>query len=653
MFACFSPGQIKAQTIPFVVDPVKKADFSPVSPILNSETAAVILQESGETILDANPKWGFFTEYHYFKRLLVLNKNGLNLAKDSVYYNTENEGRKLKSLHVSTYNLEKDIIVKTELPEKEMFTEELKNKVRKLKFAYPNVKAGTILEIEYTVNSGPENLRDWYFQGSIPVLRSSYAVLIPSNWNFIISLQNNKYLTLKTRDSLAKDIYSWSYQYLNTKVYTFFWVFENVPAMIEEPYTSTIDNYIGCVKFQLALRPTKPGQSERMINDWQWVSNRLLTASDFGMTVEDPKPWMFKLANTIVQPNEPDLEKAHKLFSFVRDHIKTKSKSCLIYDNSYLEDVYKSGRGNAAETNLLLASLLKTQKLNVKGVILATRGAGVTNEDYPVLDNFNYAICRLEIAGKVYFLDATDPTLGFDKLPLYCYNGQARVIDKKPYAVYFRPDSIRESSGIFVVIENDSSKRFLTADWTEHPGYYECSDIRQNILDNNNSQDNYLKSYSKNKSFPEKIDSFQISGLQDLEHPLNLHFSLRISATGEHYYFNPMMNAGLNKNPFINADRNYPVELPYVFDDVYVLNMEIPEGYEVEELPKSVRIKLNESDGIFEYLIQKNENSIQLKNVLNIKKATFAPEDYNNLRDFYAYVVKKQAEEIVFKKIKK
>ena len=114
-----------------------------------------------------------------------------------------------------------------------------------------------------------------------------------------------------------------------------------------------------------------------------------------------------------------------------------------------------------------------------------------------------------------------------------------------------------------------------------------------------------------------------------------------------------MMNAGLINNPFNSAERNYPVELPYVFDESFLLNMEIPEGYEVEELPKSVRVKLNDNDGIFEYLIQKNENTIQFKNVLNIKKATFDPADYNNLRDFYAFIVKKQAEEIVFKKIKK
>jgi hypothetical protein len=33
-----------------------------------------------------------------------------------------------------------------------------------------------------------------------------------------------------------------------------------------------------------------------------------------------------------------------------------------------------------------------------------------------------------------------------------------------------------------------------------------------------------------------------------------------------------------------------------------------------------------------------------------LKKANFKPEDYNSLRDFFAYVVKKQSEQVVFKK---
>jgi hypothetical protein len=654
LLVSFFSVQIHAQIIPFTVDPVKISDFSPVSHLISPETDAVVLLESGETILDATPQTGFFTKYHYFKRLLILNKNGLGQSTDSVYYNSEADGKKLKSLHIATYNLENGKIIKTGIQEKDLFIEDPKKEVRKVKFAFPNAQVGSILEIEYTVSSGSIDLNSWFFQRTNPILRSTYSVRIPNNWNFVITIQNKNYLTAVKKDSLVKNIYSWKYTYEDITVYTVNWIFENIPPMKEEPYTSTIGNYIGCIKFQLAVRPLQPGQSERLLNDWQWVSNRLLLDDDFGLAIKEPNPWIFKLAKTIVNGDDPDLEKAKKIFAFVREHLKTESRGWGISEGSSLETVYKSGKGNVAETNLLLIALLRTQKLNAEGVILATRDNGLTNISYPVMENFNYAICRLEIAGKVYFLDASDPTMGFGKLPAECYNGQARIIDKNPSAVYFSPDSIRESSSIYVDIENDESKKFLKVDWTEHPGYYESSDIRQFIRDHNNSQDAYSKSYTKKKSFPETIDSFTISDVKDLERPVTLNFKMRINPSGEeHYYFNPVMNAGLVNNPFKSAERNYPVELPYLFDDSYVLNMDIPEGYEVEELPRSVRIKLNENDGIFEYLIQKNEKSIQFKNILNIKKATFDPADYNSLRDFYAFIVKKQAEEIVFKKIKK
>jgi hypothetical protein len=79
--------------------------------------------------------------------------------------------------------------------------------------------------------------------------------------------------------------------------------------------------------------------------------------------------------------------------------------------------------------------------------------------------------------------------------------------------------------------------------------------------------------------------------------------------------------------------------------------MEIPKGYKVDELPKSVRLKFNEDEGVFEYLISVDNNNIQMRSRLRFNKATFPNEDYQSLRDFYAFIVKKQAEQIVFKKI--
>ena len=113
-----------------------------------------------------------------------------------------------------------------------------------------------------------------------------------------------------------------------------------------------------------------------------------------------------------------------------------------------------------------------------------------------------------------------------------------------------------------------------------------------------------------------------------------------------------MLGEAIKSNPFVAAERFYPVEMPYTIYDIYTLNMEIPKGYKVDELPKSVRLNFNEDEGMFEYLISNSGENIQMKCRLVFKKTNFLNEDYQPLRDFYSFIVKKEAEQIVFKKIK-
>jgi hypothetical protein len=69
-------------------------------------------------------------------------------------------------------------------------------------------------------------------------------------------------------------------------------------------------------------------------------------------------------------------------------------------------------------------------------------------------------------------------------------------------------------------------------------------------------------------------------------------------------------------------------------------------------MPKPTRVSYNGGEGSFEYLVQKNEASLQLRCTLQLKKANFDPEDYSTLRDFFAFVVKKESEQVVFKRKK-
>ncbi len=115
-------------------------------------------------------------------------------------------------------------------------------------------------------------------------------------------------------------------------------------------------------------------------------------------------------------------------------------------------------------------------------------------------------------------------------------------------------------------------------------------------------------------------------------------------------YLNPMMGEGIKENYFKSPDRSYPVEMPCATDETYVFNMEIPEGYVLDEIPKSARVSLGGGDGSFEYLVDKADNHIRLLSHIKLNKATFQPDEYGSLRDFFGYIVKKHAEQIVLKK---
>ncbi|HEX7903738.1 MAG TPA: DUF3858 domain-containing protein, partial [Chitinophagaceae bacterium] len=113
------------------------------------------------------------------------------------------------------------------------------------------------------------------------------------------------------------------------------------------------------------------------------------------------------------------------------------------------------------------------------------------------------------------------------------------------------------------------------------------------------------------------------------------------------------LGEGYKDNPFKSAERFYPVEMPYKMDEVYSLQMEVPAGYEVDELPKQLVVKLNEEgEGVFEYRISRSGNNISLRSRITMKRSNFLPEEYEMLREFFNLVVKKHNEQIVLKKKK-
>jgi hypothetical protein len=174
--------------------------------------------------------------------------------------------------------------------------------------------------------------------------------------------------------------------------------------------------------------------------------------------------------------------------------------------------------------------------------------------------------------------------------------------------------------------------------------------VRRDVAEHGEKQ--YFKDIQTSWGEDADINDGGIDSLARLEDPVMVHYNfvLKQPPGASVIYFNPMMSDDYRQNPFLAAERKYPVEMPYVMDQTYVFSMDIPEGYVVDELPKSARVALNGDQGNFEYLLAHQGDQIQMRCRLRLNKALFPPEDYSSLRDFFAMVVKKENEEIVLKK---
>jgi hypothetical protein len=90
--------------------------------------------------------------------------------------------------------------------------------------------------------------------------------------------------------------------------------------------------------------------------------------------------------------------------------------------------------------------------------------------------------------------------------------------------------------------------------------------------------------------------------------------------------------------------------MPFRVDNSYVLRMEIPKGYVVDQLPRPARYSLEDGGGTYEYLIETDGKAINFRMRLKLDRTVYPVSDYKGLRDFYNLIIEKEKEQIVFKK---
>lgn len=639
---------------------VSAEDFKNSVYSIDSNAAAVVIADIGSSQIVGNNNAWFSLEFRHFKRVHILKKSGYDIAdiEISLYTNGKLE-EELQNLKATTYNLDNGKVTETKLDIKNsVFKDKISKNLVIKKFTFPAIKEGSIIEFEYTIKSDfLFNLQPWEFQGSYPRLWSEYKVTLPEFLNYIFFTQGSQYNYKKEQENRRESFYvsdtrgagASQSASITSYVTDHRYIMKNIPALKEESYTSTLKNHIAKIEFQLA-EFRQPLEPRKIMGSWTDVCKELLNDEDFGLQLTRDNSWLADDVSLATKGKNTGLERAAGIFRYLQNTVTCTDNSAK-YLTQPLKNLLKDKKGNVAEINLLLVAMLRKAGLSAYPVLLSTKSHGYTYSIYPIMDRFNYVICLAEIDGKTYYLDASHPRLGFGKLNWECYNGHARVVNDQATPIELVSDSLQEQKLTFLFITQDENAG-LSGKMQQTPGYYESYSLRERVKEK--GKDELVSSIKSHFGTDIDISNFAIDSLDMVDEKIQLRYDVKFKFDKEDIiYLNPMFGEGYKENPFKPAERTYPVEMPYTMDETYVLRMAVPEGYQVDELPQSIRLNLDDAGtNSFEYVIDHKNEAISLRSRIKLMRSYFLPEEYAFLREFFSMIVSKQSEQIVFKKKK-
>ena len=633
----------------------------------DSTAAAAILFKTGTVKFVFSDVEGFVMTTEVKTRIKIYKKEGYNWANHvERYYLGGNSKEAVAFSDAVTYNLVDGKIEKTKLKSDGEFDQKVNKYWGQKKIAMPNIKEGSVIEYAYTIRSERFGaMRDWYFQSSIPVNHSEFNTFIPEYFVYKPNQKGFVFLNVTVEKKISSVTInskerSDGGRALRTASTTFSsdkidfqetrtnYVADNLPAMKDEAYVNNIDNYTSSITHELSMTQFPNSIYKKYATDWESVTKTIYDYDDFGVELNKTGYFEDDIDKLLVGLNTQD-EKIGAIFDFVKTKVKWndyKGYSC----NEGVKQAYKNKTGNVAEINLMLTAMLRYAKINSNPVLLSTRANGIAL--YPSTEAFNYVIAAVEIQDGLILLDATEKYSLPNILPLEDLNWYGRLIrnDGTSTEVDLMSKILsREATNMDIVLKSDGSAdgkvRTQLAD-------HEALKFRKENLATN--KDSYLEKLETENNNIEISDYVRKNDL-DLSKPIVESFlfkdSKSVEVINEKIYISPMLFLTARVNPFKQEFREYPVDFGYPTQNKYNINIEIPNGYVVESMPKAINIATGNDIGAFKYMIVNTNNKIQVVITSTINATIVAADFYPTLKGFFQQMIDKQNEKIVLKKV--
>lgn len=613
----------------------------------DSTASAVVLYENAGSHYEINPTTSDFRIVSdYVVRIKILTQEGIPFTEIAIPFYNGSTKEEISGLTGFTYNLDGDKVIKDKLSKDYVFTEDVSENVKRLKFAMPAVKAGSVIEYKYTMLSPFYYFpKDFVFQRTIPVKYSFFSIRIPEYFKF--DKETKGYEPINVKSQPVNESFLLGAHRLTCTAEEITAEVNDLPALKDEDFVWNYNDFKSQIDFEISGVNIPGVYYKDFSASWGKVAERLTDNENFGKQFNNKGLFKEDLP-TALSGKTNVIDSIRAILNLVRSKVKWNDNGRLFVINQ--SKALKDGTGSSADINALLINALRNAGFEAYPVAISLRSRGRLPFTYPSMDNLNYFIVCVYSGSNTYFLDGTLAYTDLNVIPVDCMADKAMVV--KPVSFDWTDLS---------AIGNNTERTNLSLKFNEE------GVLSGNVVENHGGENAFVfkKSYNKaenEQKFTEEKETQNDITISDytmkekaantfnyIEQYKFLKNDIRL---GDNVIsFNPLLFCAMKSNSFKQEVRKLPVEFPYLQDERINIILEIPKGYTIDEVPASEKFTYNDDMISFSYIVQKEGNNVMIACTTNLKTCIVSATEYKVLRDFWAKMYNKQNELITLKKI--
>lgn len=623
---------IEAQKHEFLEPPkFNEADLSKQKSALDENAPAEILYRSLHFMVDHTTG---LLHKKYFYRVKIYNKTKAEdwlTLEIPLYRSNSNDQETLNKVKAQTYNLGTGEVLIDKVDKSSKYKSKESKNYTVNKLAFPNVKDGSIIEYQYEVVSPflfviPEI----FIETDTPSIYTEYVLENPLNIAYNVNYTGS--LVPKYRIIEEKSIYGAQY-----KTYKF--GYENIKGFKTEKFVKNDRNYR--TKISAELNSTNFRELKLYSTTWEQIGKRLYENQDFGGELKKEKLAKESMPAEILNIKNEE-EKADAILKHVQKNF-TWNNNRGIYVEDGIKKMLETKIGNASEINLYLVMLLREAGLKASPLLISTVNNGIINLVSPNVSNLNFVIAAIQTKSGFHLLDATSKQSKIDELPARDWN---------QFGILAMPEKVQQLS----MVNSKSSFTYLTVDAKINEdgsvsGSYSDKDTgtyamfaKENYDDN---QDKYKKQYKENFAIDFTNIESKVLENGDFESTMKFASEGMIDKIGKKMIINPMLFLNKTSNEFDQVEeRKYQIDFISPYTRVKKVVLEIPEGYAIEEMPKSKKIVTEDKEIEYHYIVEQKGNKLEIISTTKVASADYPKEYYPAFKQIWG-VASKQENQVI------